>query len=197
VKDFFGRGEELNRISSFFDNGAERPRILVLHALGGQGKSQIALQYCQQSYKTYRGVFWINSSSKSTTAQAFVTIAQELDTSMAEALNDDDAKVKFALRTLEHWKDRWLMVFDNCDDPTSFLDIEQFIPQGILFTKIMSRSTNFLRRQWRYSLHKSPSRFGGARHYPRHPSYAERRRCCTSPASIFRYQCPRLYVRRL
>jgi hypothetical protein len=45
-------------------------------------------------------------------------------------LDDDDAKVKFALRTLEQWEERWLMVFDNYDDPTTFSDIEQYTPRG-------------------------------------------------------------------
>ncbi|KIX10462.1 uncharacterized protein Z518_01545 [Rhinocladiella mackenziei CBS 650.93] len=132
VKDFFGRGEELDKISSYFNDEVERPRILVLHALGGQGKSQIALEYCQKLRKTYQGVFWINSSTKSTTVQSFATIAHELDSSMAEVSNDDDAKVKFVLRMLEQWEDRWLVVFDNYDDPASFSDVEQFIPQEAL-----------------------------------------------------------------
>ena len=37
-----------------------------------------------------------------------------------EALSDDDAKVAFTLRALEQWEERWLMVFDNCDDPATF-----------------------------------------------------------------------------
>ncbi|KAK5463787.1 hypothetical protein LTR55_011818 [Exophiala xenobiotica] len=106
--------------------------------MGGQGKSQIALEYCRQAQQIYRGVFWIDSSSASTTVQSLVSIAQELDGSVVNALDDDDAKVRFALRTLERWDDRWLMVFDNCDDPATFSDVEQFVPQGgkgdILFT---------------------------------------------------------------
>ncbi|KAK5357506.1 hypothetical protein LTS13_011165, partial [Exophiala xenobiotica] len=39
---------------------------------------------------------------------------------------------------LERWDDRWLMVFDKCDDPATFSNVEQFVPQGgkgdILFT---------------------------------------------------------------
>ena len=131
MKTFFGREVELEKISAFFNCEVERPRILVLHALGGQGKSQIVLEYCQRARKTYRGIFWINSSSKSTTTQSLVSVAQELDGSAVDALDEDDAKVKFALRTLEQWDDRWLMVFDNYDDPTTFSVIEQYTPRGI------------------------------------------------------------------
>jgi hypothetical protein len=55
VKNFFGREEQLDQITSYFKDEVERPRILVLHALGGQSKSQIALEYCQRAWKTYRG----------------------------------------------------------------------------------------------------------------------------------------------
>lgn len=135
MKSFFGREVELEKIEAFFKCALEKLRILVLHALGGQGKSQIALEYCQKVRKTYRGVFWINSSSASTTVQSLVSVAQELDGSAVEALGDDNAKMKFALRTLEQWDDRWLLVFDNYDDPTNFANVEQFIPQGIEFAK--------------------------------------------------------------
>ena len=84
---------------------------------------------------------------------------------MLGVLNDDDAKIKFALRTLEQWEDRWLMVFDNCDDPASFIDVEQFIPQGMSFTKIALRAADFLRGQRRHPDYQSPSRLNGAWHY--------------------------------
>jgi hypothetical protein len=60
-----------------------------------------------------------------------VRIAQELDGSEVEVLEDDNAKVKFALRRLEQWDSRWLLVFDNYDDPTTFSNVEQYTPQGI------------------------------------------------------------------
>ncbi|KAK5936528.1 hypothetical protein PMZ80_011238 [Knufia obscura] len=138
AKDFFGREDELNKIASCFGDESDQPRILVLHAMGGQGKSQIALEYCQRTRHTYGGVFWVNGSSTSTTTQSLVRIAQELNASAAAALPDDDARVAFALRTLERWEHRWLMVFDNCDDAATFSEVERFMPQvgrgNILFT---------------------------------------------------------------
>ena len=146
VKNFFGREEQLDQITSYFKDEVERPRILVLHALGGQGKSQIALEYCQQARKQYRGVFWINSSSKSTLVQSLLSIVRELGIAAMETLSDDDAKAAFTLHVLEHWGNRWLMVFDNCDDPATFSDIEQFVPQGISSMKITYMDANFSRR---------------------------------------------------
>jgi len=134
VKNFLGREHELEEITTFFSaHQIQRPRILVLHALGGQGKSQIALEYCQRSRTTYRGMFWVNASSESTATQSLTSIGRELDESAVELLKDDHAKVQFVIRTLERWEGRWLMVFDNCDDPKIFSRIHDFIPSGMLY----------------------------------------------------------------
>src|SRR5271163_2662924 len=87
VRDFVGREEQLDQISSYFSSrDVDRPRILILHALGGQGKSQLALRYCQR--KDYAGRFWINASSESTVTQSYVSIAEALDASAVALLND-------------------------------------------------------------------------------------------------------------
>ena len=132
VKNFVGREQQLDQVTSYFEGGEGQPRILVLHALGGQGKSQITLEYCRRARKTYRGVFWVNGTSKSTLMQALVIIARELNAAAMEGLTDDEAKIAFILRILEQWEDRWLIVLDNCDDPATFSDIKQFVPQGML-----------------------------------------------------------------
>jgi hypothetical protein len=117
VKNSFGREEQLDQITSYFEDESCVTSYLGAPCAGGQGKSQVALEYCQPARKTYRGVFWTNSSSESTATQSLASVTQELDGSAVEALDKDDAKVKFALRTLEQWDDRWLIVFNNYNDP--------------------------------------------------------------------------------
>ncbi|KAL9109315.1 MAG: hypothetical protein Q9227_006070 [Pyrenula ochraceoflavens] len=138
VNDFMGRQEELDQIGSFFsDNVTNQPRTLILQALGGQGKSQIALEYCHQALCVDQDLFWINASSESTATQSYVSIAQELDDPALRHLQDSD-KVKHVRQILEHWEQRWLMVFDNFDDPKTFSNVRDFIPIAgkgdILFT---------------------------------------------------------------
>jgi len=121
-----GRQEQLEGIASFFLRHQKikttQAHILILHALGGQGKSQIALEYCQRSKQIYRGIFWISASSKSLTSQAFDAIARELKVS------PDVAQVK---NILTSWKERCLLVFDNYDKPDEYQNVQDFIPQGI------------------------------------------------------------------
>jgi hypothetical protein len=131
VKDFIGRETELLRISSYFSaKGDSQPQTLILEALGGQGKSQIALEYCQRSRSTYRGVFWVNAASEATATQSFVNFAGKLGQASPDALQHARAKIQFVKSTLEQWNERWLLVFDNYDDPEHFSAIHQFIPSG-------------------------------------------------------------------
>jgi hypothetical protein len=103
---------------------------LILCALGGQGKSQIVLEYCHRSQETYRGIFWINASSNTTATQSFEVFAAELGRASSTDLGDAKAKVKFVKDTLKLWDERWLLVFDNYDRPDDFPDVERFIPSS-------------------------------------------------------------------
>ena len=78
----------------------------------------------------------MNGSSERAAIQSFVVFAQEIDRAVAAALSDDEDRVKFVLRNLEQWSERWMLVFDNYDDPESFPNILRFIPSGICFHKI-------------------------------------------------------------
>jgi hypothetical protein len=130
VRDFIGRETELLQISSYFSvEGDSQPRTLILQALGGQGKSQIALEYCQRSRSTYRGIFWVNAASEATATQSFINFAGKLGPASSGALHAK-AKIQFVKSTLEQWNERWLLVFDNYDDPEHFLTIQQFTPSG-------------------------------------------------------------------
>jgi hypothetical protein len=128
VPKIYGREGQLGQIMSYFDDDRiHRPRILILWAMGGQGKTQIAIEYCHRARDKYRGVFWLNSSSKSILTQSMVGVARKLNVA---STSGDDADIDSALRTLGDLDDRWLMVFDNLDDPALFIDIRRFFPRG-------------------------------------------------------------------
>jgi hypothetical protein len=116
---------------SYFSVGDDtQPRVLILYALGGQGKSQIALEHCRRSSETYRGIFWINANSEATATRSFEGIASELAKVSPIFLEDTAAKIKFVKHSLENWDERWILVFDNYDQPDDFPGVEQFIPLG-------------------------------------------------------------------
>jgi tetratricopeptide (TPR) repeat protein len=126
-RDFVGRQDILAKIDLGFSSG-NSPRIVVLQGLGGQGKTQIALQYCQKSKNEYTAIFWVNATSKSTLEEAFSTISEK--TKSNDQVLQDSERVQFVIDSLQEWQDPWLMVFDNYDDPDSFNNLQDFMPNG-------------------------------------------------------------------
>lgn len=130
VKDFVGRETQLDQISShFWPNTIVQPQVLILHAFGGQGKSQIALQYCQSSRERYRGVFWVNASSKALVVQSYARIAAALSGSSPANFSEEERLIRIMKEHLYRLGGHSLMVFDNYDDPQSFPTIQQFLPE--------------------------------------------------------------------
>lgn len=132
VVKFVGREDELGQILACFSARSDQsPRVMILHALGGQGKSQIALEYCHRSRQTYRGIFWINANSEALVLQSFQRMLMKLTSSSPSSLPQDaEERVEMVKRALEHWQERWLIVFDNYDDPIAFPRIRRFTPSG-------------------------------------------------------------------
>jgi hypothetical protein len=138
VVKFIGRETQLGEISSFFSaNHIKRPQSLILHALGGQGKSQIALEYCHRWKETYHGIFWINASSEVTVIQSYVQIAAKLTAASSRRLEDAEADIRLVKNRLEGWNERWLLVFDNYDEPDKFPTVKRFLPCGISLSYII------------------------------------------------------------
>ncbi|KAL8895579.1 MAG: hypothetical protein Q9207_008112 [Kuettlingeria erythrocarpa] len=141
VKDFVGRENQLQEIEAFFSKkSSQQPKVLVLHALGGQGKSQIALEYCQRSRKQsqYRGIFWINASSETLAIQSYTQIAKAVAGFNSAGDPKGEQIVRLVKDRLESWSEKCLLVFDNYDQPERFAGIQKFLPKiehcHVLFT---------------------------------------------------------------
>ena len=126
VSYFVGRTNLLSRTKEAFKNSKANPAIAVLTGIGGQGKTQCALKFCQEARASYRGIFWIDASSNISATRSFETIAEKLLSK--EDFPDTESKVKFVKETLQSWTEPWLLVFDNYDDPRTFNNISFFFP---------------------------------------------------------------------
>jgi tetratricopeptide (TPR) repeat protein len=130
VRDFVGRESVLAQIDTSLNSESEiGTRIVVLRAMGGQGKTQIALEYCRRTrHKAGTAIFWVDASSENTLKQSYSTISEIL-ASQADMLPDIDMRVNFTLRKLKAWRGPWLIVLDNYDNPVDFNNLEDFIPE--------------------------------------------------------------------
>lgn len=142
---FVARQRELNEIHQSLNNGSGRQAV-TLHGLGGIGKTQLAIAYAKSHRIDYTAIFWLNIKDEVSVKQSYSHIARRIlqehpSTRQLGAITEDtqlDIVILAVKRWMNHAKNtRWLMVFDNYDnpkfagnaDPTA-LDIQQFIPEA-------------------------------------------------------------------
>jgi tetratricopeptide (TPR) repeat protein len=153
VSVFFGREDILADLEHKLDLPGTRPSIVVLHGMGGQGKTQIALRFCQRAYgvdekgnRRYQAIFWVDASSRESARKSFLDMYEAIKTPQQALLNEDD-QISFVKTTLKDWTVPWLLVFDNFDNPSQFQDAREFMPFGlhgaILVTSRHSDSKGF------------------------------------------------------
>src|SRR5260221_232550 len=96
--------------------------------MGGAGKTQLALEYCQRmkNSRRFRAIFWLDASSRNTLYSSIETAAKEL---LPDRVFDNpDAAVASVNDILSRWSERWLLVFDNLDNPEDLPGIVGFFP---------------------------------------------------------------------
>jgi hypothetical protein len=114
----------------------EQQKILVLWGLGGIGKSQIALAYARRRRNFYRNCLQIDASSKRSLIQGFTLAAMEiraqLNLDQIQQQRDLDDISSFQVNFVKSWlserKSRWLIIFDNYDNPAE-VDLQWYFPR--------------------------------------------------------------------
>lgn len=116
---------------------------VVLHGLGGIGKTQLAIAYTKRHKEKYTAVFWLNANDGDSLQLSFRDIAQQVlenhpSASTLASVDLDD--LDQVVNTVKAWlrlqnNTRWLMIYDNYDNPRihgnadrSAVDIRRFLP---------------------------------------------------------------------
>jgi hypothetical protein len=102
--------------------------------MGGVGKTQLAIEYVHRFAAEYDVVWWIAAERSELIAEQFGLLAAELGCTLPGA--DLDAVRRAVLAEL-HGRDRWLLVFDNAEDPE---DLAPWLPGGTGHVLITSRA---------------------------------------------------------
>ncbi|KAJ7713099.1 hypothetical protein B0H16DRAFT_1702591 [Mycena metata] len=113
---FQGRQAMLDKMHQFFDTDSGNQHIYVLYGLGGAGKTQIALKFIEQS--SFSDVFLVDTSKVDTIETGLKSIA------VSKSVGDS---AQAALRWLQSNHTRWLLFFDNADDPK--INLNNFLPR--------------------------------------------------------------------
>ena len=144
---FVGRLGYLSSIESVLlpFTTAER-KVVVLHGLGGIGKSQLAIEYTKKHRHDYSAVLWLNAKTEDTLMQSFAANARRLPEHHVsqEAPYGPQNKDAFdtIMRDVKKWlslpgNDQWLLIYDNVDNPKipdnrseNAYDIRKYFPEA-------------------------------------------------------------------
>jgi tetratricopeptide (TPR) repeat protein len=146
-KNFTGRDDILaqlrhgasSRITAVLpEKDPKDPLPQGVHGMGGVGKTAIAIEYAHRYGSEYDLVWWIPADQLPSVRAALAGLAQRLnvEAQLAAGIDGLISAVLDALRRGEPYS-RWLLVFDNADQPE---DINDLIPRGPGDVLITSRN---------------------------------------------------------
>ncbi|MFE3554930.1 FxSxx-COOH system tetratricopeptide repeat protein [Streptomyces sp. NPDC059193] len=125
---FTGRATVLERMRDQLGGGLAvvLPQPQALYGLGGVGKTQLALEYAHRFMADYDLVWWIPAEQTDDVVAALAELAVRLGAGSGQDMAADVQEAIDLLRRGEP-SARWLLVFDNADDPE---DLTRFLPPG-------------------------------------------------------------------
>jgi len=101
-------------------------RTVVLHGLGGIGKTQLTVAYVKRHKDSYSAILWLNIKNEDALKQSFAKVARQIlwEHPSASRLSSVDMKENLdeVIDAVKAWlslpnNTRWLMIYDNYDNP--------------------------------------------------------------------------------
>jgi hypothetical protein len=145
IEHFVAREEELAEIHKKLGGNGSR-RTVVLHGLGGIGKTQLSVTYAKRYKDSYSAIFWLNIKDKDSLKQSFAKAARQISREYLSASRisnvDTNANIDDVVDAVKEWlslpnNTRWLLIFDNYDNPKlsrntdpAAVDIRRFLPES-------------------------------------------------------------------
>ncbi|PSN58929.1 TPR-like protein [Corynespora cassiicola Philippines] len=155
--------QELERLLVDKTHATARQKVVVLHGLGGIGKTQLSVEFARRHHHAFSSVFWLDGSSEASLKQSFAGMAQrlpqrELTADGVEMLKHSAIDVDVAVRECLRWlslpsNQDWLLIFDNIDrdfhdkDDSQAYNVKAYFPHADHGSILMTSRLANLQRQ--------------------------------------------------
>lgn len=126
-RNFTGREALLDDMRSHLTSPVTAVLAHALYGMGGVGKTQLAIEFAYRYSGDYDLVWWVPADQTALVRSSLAALAPRLKLEIpAGRLEDAVTAVLDALRRGEPY-DRWLVIFDNADQPEA---LRGLIPEG-------------------------------------------------------------------
>jgi hypothetical protein len=149
VSKFVGRPVEMAELERVLlpKRQSCRQKTLVLHGLGGIGKTQLAVEFARQHYRKFSAVFWLDGRSEDTLKRSIASSASripkgQISESSRKYSTDGNGDSNLVVQKVMGWLSQqdntnWLLIFDNVDkdynshnsDPDAY-DVRRYFPSA-------------------------------------------------------------------
>ena len=137
-REFTGREKLLAELAEVA--GQDRPALVqAVTGMGGVGKTTLAIEYAHRHRDRFDVAWWVPAEDPSLVPDSLGTLACALD--LVNVDQPSAIGVARLLATLAH-RDRWLVVFDNAEDPSALIG---YLPEGPGQVIITSRNPQWQR----------------------------------------------------
>jgi tetratricopeptide (TPR) repeat protein len=122
-RNFTGRLVLLERLNAALQTGSKASVLpQTLQGMGGVGKTQLVIEYVHRHLEEYELVWWIPAEQ---TASVLTSLSQLAERLGMPVLEDRAQTARTVLDALAIGDVRWLLVYDNADDPDA---LEHLVP---------------------------------------------------------------------
>ncbi|MEU2629245.1 FxSxx-COOH system tetratricopeptide repeat protein, partial [Kitasatospora sp. NPDC007106] len=129
---FTGRDELLVRLRAGLTTGSP-VTVQAMHGRGGIGKTQLAIEYAHRFAGECELAWWIRAEEPALIGEQLTALAARIGAAPADAT---PAEAWEALAAELRTRSRWLLIFDNAEDPAA---LRPYLPGGTGHILITSR----------------------------------------------------------
>ena len=149
-ENFFGREHELQTLKETLapEVKSDDQKIAITAGLGGMGKTQLAISFAKKMQREFSAVFWINAKSEILLRRSILALIPRISLASTPKEHDVGGDEDRGVVLFRNWlsrqgNTRWLLIYDNYDEPENYR-IKQYFPYRAQGSILITTRSSFI-----------------------------------------------------